>query len=138
MSDFNADVIRQFRENNGAVGGPFEGARMILVHSIGARSGAETVSPLMWFPDGDRILIVASAAGAPKNPAWYHNVLAHPEVEVEVGGNGDVQRYRAVAEELPRAERDAKWVEITAAAPGFAGYQEKTSRIIPVIALTRA
>ena len=95
---------------------------------------AERVSPMVYFPDGDRMLIVASKAGAPTNPDWYHNLKARPEVTVEVG----TETFPVVAEELPRPERDEKWAEITAVAPGFAEYQEKTSRTIPVLALTRA
>jgi len=134
VSDWNQKVIDEFRANGGKVGGQFEGANMILVHNIGAKSGTERVSPMVYFPDGDRFLIIASAAGSPKNPDWYHNLKAHPEVTVEVG----TETIPVVVEELPRAERDEKWAEITAVAPGFAEYQEKTSRTIPVLALTRA
>ena len=133
VNDFNKKIIEEFRANGGKVGGPFEGATMILVHSLGAKSGTERVSPLVYFPDGDRMLIVASAAGAPKSPAWYHNLKAHPRVDVEVG----TETFPVVAEELPRAERDEKWKAITAFAPGFADYEKKTSRVIPVVALTR-
>ena len=134
FDDWNRRVIAEFRANDGKVGGPFEGASMILVHHFGAKSGTERVSPMVYFPDGDRMLVVASAAGSPKNPDWYHNLRAHPRVDVEVG----TETFPVVAEELPRAERDEKWAQITAVAPGFAEYQEKTSRVIPVLALTRA
>ena len=133
LDDWNRRVIAEFRANEGKVGGPFEGASMILVHHLGAKSGTERVSPMVWFPDGDRLLIVASKAGAPTNPDWYHNLVAHPRVDVEVGA----ETFPVVAEELPRAERDEKWAQITAVAPGFAEYQEKTTRVIPVLALTR-
>jgi deazaflavin-dependent oxidoreductase (nitroreductase family) len=133
LDDWNARVIDEFRANGGRVGGQFEGANMILVHNFGAKSGTERVSPMVYFPDGDRYLIIASAAGAPKNPDWYHNLKAHPEVTVEVG----TETVPVVVEELPPAERDEKWAQITAVAPGFAEYQEKTSRTIPVLALTR-
>jgi deazaflavin-dependent oxidoreductase (nitroreductase family) len=134
LDDWNARVVDEFRANGGKVGGQFEGAHMILVHNFGAKSGTERVSPMVYFPDGDRFLIVASAAGSPKNPDWYHNLKARPEVTVEVG----TETIPVVVEELPPAERDEKWAEITAVAPGFAEYQKKTSRTIPVLALTRA
>ncbi len=134
VNEWNKQVIAEFRANGGKVGGQFAGASMILVHHFGAKSGVERVSPMVYFPDGDRMLIVASAAGSPKNPDWYHNLRAHPEVSVEVG----TETFPVVVEELPPAERDRKWAEITAAAPGFAEYQKKTSRVIPVLALTRA
>ena len=133
VNDWNKKIIEEFRANGGKVGGQFEGATMILVHHIGAKSGTERVSPLAYFPDEDRMLIVASAAGSPKNPDWYHNLKAHPRVDVEVG----TETFPVVAEELPRAERDEKWKTITSVAPGFADYEKKTSRVIPVLALTR-
>jgi deazaflavin-dependent oxidoreductase (nitroreductase family) len=133
VNDWNKQIIAEFRANGGKVGGPFEGATMLLLHHVGARSGTERVTPLVYFPDGDRMVIVASAAGAPKNPDWYHNIKATPRVEVEVG----TDKVAVEAQELVDSDRDEKWVEITAAAPGFAEYQEKTSRVIPVIALQR-
>jgi deazaflavin-dependent oxidoreductase (nitroreductase family) len=133
VNDWNKQIIAEFRENGGKVGGPFEGATMLLLHHVGARSGTERVTPLVYFPDGDRMVIVASAAGAPKNPDWYHNVKASPRVDVEVS----TDTVAVEAQELVGAERDEKWAEITAAAPGFAEYQTKTSRVIPVIALER-
>jgi deazaflavin-dependent oxidoreductase (nitroreductase family) len=135
VDDWNKKIIAEFRANAGKVGGVFAGAPMVLLHHRGAKTGTERVSPLVYFPDGDRMLVVASAAGAPKNPDWYHNLKAHPRIDVEVGR----ETFPVVAEELPRAERDEKWVQITAAAPGFADYQEKTkaTRVIPVFALSR-
>jgi deazaflavin-dependent oxidoreductase (nitroreductase family) len=133
VNGWNEQVIAEFRANGGKVGGMFEGASMILVHHFGAKSGTERVSPMVWFPDGDRILIIASKAGAPTNPDWYHNLKAHPRVTVEVG----TETFPVIAEELPRAERDEKWAQITSAAPGFAEYQEKTTRVLPVLALSR-
>jgi deazaflavin-dependent oxidoreductase (nitroreductase family) len=134
VNDWNKQIIAEFRENGGKVGGPFEGATMLLLHHVGARSGTERVTPLVYFPDGDRMLIIASAAGAPKNPDWYHNIKTTPRVEVEVG----TDTVTVDARELPGTERDEKWAEITAKAPGFAEYQTKTSRVIPVIALQPA
>jgi deazaflavin-dependent oxidoreductase (nitroreductase family) len=134
MNDFNAKIIEEFRANGGKVGGPFEGAPMILVHHIGAKSGTERIAPLAYIPDGDRMLIIASKAGAPTNPDWYHNLKAHPRIDVEVG----TEIFPVTAEELSRVERDEKWPMITAMAPGYADYQRKTSRVIPVFALRRA
>jgi deazaflavin-dependent oxidoreductase (nitroreductase family) len=134
VNDWNRKVIEEFRANGGKVGGQFAGAPMILVHHVGAKSGVERVSPMVYFTDGDRMLIVASAAGSPKNPDWYHNLKARPKVDVEVG----TETFPVVVEELQADERAQKWAQITAAMPGFAEYQEKTSRVIPVLALTRA
>jgi deazaflavin-dependent oxidoreductase (nitroreductase family) len=133
VNEWNKQVIEEFRANGGKVGGQFEGASMILIHNIGAKSGTERVSPMVYFPDGDRMLVVASAAGSPKNPDWYHNLKANPRVEVEVG----TETFPVVVDELPREERDEKWTTITAVASGFAEYQQNTSRVIPVLALTR-
>ncbi|WP_028644483.1 nitroreductase family deazaflavin-dependent oxidoreductase [Nocardioides sp. URHA0020] len=133
MTDFNAAVIAEFRANHGKVGGNFEGAPLLLLHSVGAKSGETRVSPMMYLPDGDRFLVFASKAGAPTNPDWYHNLIAHPDATIEVGDETvDVR-----AEELPRAERDAKYAEQAALYPGFADYEKKTDRVIPVLALTR-
>ena len=134
MSDWNQKIIEEFRANGGKVGGPFEGATMILVHHIGARSGTERVTPLVTFPQDDgRYVIIASKAGAPTNPDWYHNLKAHPKVDVEVG----TETFPVEVVELTGAEREAVWSEVKAANPGFAGYEEKTTRTIPVLQLTR-
>lgn len=138
--DFNTRVIREFHENDGRVGPPFEGAPMILVHHTGAKSGTERVTPLVYFPDGDRYLIVASAAGAPSNPAWFHNVMAHPQLTVEVATAQGARTLQVAAEEVTGAERDAVWAKIVEAMPGFGDYEKKTIglRTIPVVALTSA
>jgi deazaflavin-dependent oxidoreductase (nitroreductase family) len=133
VNEWNRQVIAEFRANGGKVGGRFAGARIVLVHHFGAKSGTERVSPMVYFPDGDRMLVIASAAGMPKNPDWYHNLKAHPHVDVEVCS----ERFPVTVEELRRAERDEKWKTITAKVPGFAEYQRKTSRVIPVLALSR-
>ena len=134
MSDWNQKIIEEFRANGGKVGGPFAGATMILVHHIGARSGTERVTPLVTFPRGeDRYVIIASKAGAPTNPDWYHNLKAHPKVDVEVG----TETFPVQVVELEGAERDAVWAEVKAASPGFAEYEKKTTRTIPVLELTR-
>ena len=132
MTDYNAKIIEEFRANHGRVGGSFEGAPLLLLRSTGARSGQERVSPMMYLADGDRYLVFASKAGAPDNPDWYHNLKANPDATIEVGDDTvDVR-----AEELSRAERDEKYAEQAALYPGFADYERKTDRIIPVLALT--
>ncbi|AEA26735.1 nitroreductase/quinone reductase family protein [Pseudonocardia benzenivorans] len=141
MSDFNTGVIEQFRTNDGQVGAPFEGRPMVLVHHVGAKSGEERVTPLVYLPDGERIVIIASAAGAPRHPAWYHNLKANPTVTVEVAdGKGNVETWSGVAEEITGAERDELYARQVEVMPGFAGYEDKTRgvRTIPVFAVTRA
>ncbi|NEM91674.1 nitroreductase family deazaflavin-dependent oxidoreductase [Galbitalea soli] len=141
MSDWNDQIIAEFRGNDGVVGGPFTGSHLVLLTTTGAKSGQQRTSPMMYFPqdapaDGP-ILVVASKAGADTHPGWYHNLIANPTVHVEVATAEGVVEYDATAEELPRAERDAAYVEIVKAAPGFGDYEKKTSRVIPVIRLTR-
>jgi deazaflavin-dependent oxidoreductase (nitroreductase family) len=132
MSDRNTSVIEEFRANHGKVGGHFEGAPLLLLHTTGARSGEARINPMMYLADAGRYLVFASKAGADSNPAWYHNLLAHPEVRIEVGD----ETFAAQAVELRGEERDTYFAEQARRYPGFAGYQEKTDRIIPVIALT--
>ncbi|WDT58833.1 nitroreductase/quinone reductase family protein [Streptomyces sp. G7(2002)] len=130
--DFNRQIIEEFRANGGRVGGPFEGGRLLLLTTTGARSGAPHTTPLGYLPDVDgRVLVIASAAGAPKHPAWYHNLLAHPRVTVEAG----VFTYEAQAVVLEGAERDRAFARAAEADPGWSDYQEKTERILPVVAL---
>src|SRR3954447_25096294 len=131
MSDYNATIIEDFRANHGRVGGDFEGAPLLLLHTTGARSGQERVNPVMYLRDADRYLVFASKGGAPDNPDWYHNLKAHPDATIEVGD--DVLEVRA--EELPRAERDEKYAQQAALYPGFADYERNTDRVIPVVAL---
>lgn len=134
MSDWNDKVIEEFRANGGKVGGPFEGAPMILVHHVGARSGTERVTPLVTFPqDEGRYVIIASKAGAPTNPDWYHNLKANPKTDVEVG----TETFPVEVAELQGEERESVWAEVKAASPGFAEYEKKTTRTIPVLRLTR-
>lgn len=129
--DFNARTVTEFRANNGRVGGPFEGAPLPL-HTVGARTGAERINPMMYLPEGDRYLVFASKAGSNRNPDWYHNLLAHPDTQIEVGDRVlDVH-----ASELHGHERDQRFQDQASLYPGFASYQSKTLRVIPVIALT--
>ncbi|WP_151484213.1 nitroreductase/quinone reductase family protein [Streptomyces albicerus] len=131
-NDFNQQVIEEFRANAGQVGGYFEGARLILLTTTGARSGKPHTTPVGYYPDGgDRVLVIASAAGAPKHPAWFHNLVAHPEVTVETG----VFTYEARAEVLEGAARDKAFARAVEADSGWAEYQAKTTRVIPVVAL---
>ncbi|MFE3824921.1 nitroreductase family deazaflavin-dependent oxidoreductase [Streptomyces sp. NPDC059092] len=129
--DFNARTIAEFRAHHGQVGGNFAGAPLLLLHTVGARSGAPRVNPMMYLPDEGRYLVFASKAGSDRNPDWYYNLLAHPDVRVEVGD--DTLDVHAV--ELHGTERDTRFAEQARRYPGFAGYQRKTERIIPVIAL---
>ncbi|RST15173.1 nitroreductase family deazaflavin-dependent oxidoreductase [Streptomyces sp. WAC05374] len=131
-NDFNQPVIEEFRANHGRVGGWFEGARLLLLTTTGARSGKPHTTPVGYLPDGDRVLVIASAAGAPKHPAWYHNLLANPRVTVESG----VFTYEADATVLRGEERDRAFARAVESDPGWAEYQAKTDRVIPVVALT--
>lgn len=134
VNDWNQQIIDEFRANAGRVGGMFEGASMILIHHVGAKTGAKRVSPLVYFPEPDgSLIIIASKGGAPDNPAWYHNLKAHPKIDVEVG----TETFSVVAEEVTGEERDRIWERVVAEAPGFGEYQRKTSRMIPVLRLTR-
>jgi deazaflavin-dependent oxidoreductase (nitroreductase family) len=132
-ADFNeAKIIEEFRANGGRVGGSFEGAPMVLLTTTAARSGATRVNPLMYLPDGHRAVVFASKGGAPTNPDWYHNLRANPEVTIDVGG----ERHQATATVLEGQERARLYAEQASRHPRFAEYQAKTSRKIPVIALT--
>ncbi|MEV3991139.1 nitroreductase/quinone reductase family protein [Streptomyces sp. NPDC049837] len=132
-NDFNQPIIEEFRANHGRVGGWFEGARLLLLTTTGARSGKPHTTPVGYLPDGDgRVLVIASAAGAPQHPAWYHNLLANPRVTVESG----VFTYEADATVLQGEERDRAFARAVETDPGWAEYQAKTSRVIPVVALT--
>lgn len=135
MSDFNQAVIDEFRANGGKVGGYFEGANMILLHTTGAKSGQARLSPLVYVPDGDRIIIIASKGGADTNPDWYYNLLANPNATVEVGSERFDVRATAVTEEPERSRLYAKMVDHRA---GFAEYEQKTSRKIPAVVLERS
>ncbi|MER6915097.1 nitroreductase/quinone reductase family protein [Streptomyces sp. NPDC000594] len=130
--DFNQQVIDEFRANAGRVGGPFEGARLLLLTTTGARTGAPHTTPLGMLPDGaGRTLVIASAAGAPRHPAWYHNLVAHPQVTVETG----VFTYDAEAVVLTGEERDRAFARAVEADQGWADYQARTDRTLPVVAL---
>jgi deazaflavin-dependent oxidoreductase (nitroreductase family) len=134
ISDFNSRVIEEFRANKGAVGGAFAGAPVVLLTTTGAKSGRERVKPLVALPaDDGQLYVFASKGGAPTNPDWYHNVLAHPEVQVEYGSD----RFSAAATEVTGDERDRIYSEQASRFPAFAEYQRNSGRIIPVVALRR-
>ena len=136
--DFNTRVIREFRENGGRVGPPFEGAPMILVHHRGRRTGAEFVAPLVYQAVGDGFAVFASKAGAPTHPEWYANLLASPETTVEVGGGHGGAEVAVRVRELTGAEREQVWEEQKRRSPGFADYEVKAApRVIPVLLLER-
>ncbi|MBB2914620.1 deazaflavin-dependent oxidoreductase (nitroreductase family) [Streptosporangium becharense] len=131
-NDFNQQVIEEFRANGGRVGGPFEGGRLLLLTTTGARSGVPHTTPVGYLPDGgDRVLVIASAGGAPRHPDWFHNLVADPRVTVEDG----VFTYEARAVVLEGAERDRAFARAAEADPGWAVYQAGTTRVIPVVAL---
>ncbi len=134
MSDFNTAIIEEFRANDGKVGGPFEGAPILLLHTTGARSGQERVNPLVYARDSDNYLVFGSKAGAPTHPDWFHNVVANPEVTAEVG-TGTLAFRARVAE---GDEHDRLWSRQKEAMPGFADYESKTTRRIPVVVLEPA
>ncbi|MGV0796685.1 nitroreductase family deazaflavin-dependent oxidoreductase [Mycolicibacterium elephantis] len=134
LKAFNAGIVDEFRANNGKVGGPFEGGHLLLLHTIGAKSGQPRLSPLAYFTVEDKMFIVGSYAGADKDPAWVHNLRTNPRVRIEVG----TTEYDAVARELPRLERDELYPKLIELAPVFAEYQAKTRRVIPVFELQRA
>jgi deazaflavin-dependent oxidoreductase (nitroreductase family) len=129
--DWNSKIIAEFRANGGKVGGPFEGSLLLLLHTVGAKSGQPRVNPVMYQDIGDGVAVFASKAGAPTNPAWYFNLLATPRARAEIG-TGTVE---VVAREAEGAERDRIWEAQKRDYPGFADYERKTTRQIPVIIL---
>ena len=134
MSDFNEQIISEFRENNGHVTTAGFGSNLVLLHTTGARTGAERVSPVMSIRDGDAWLVVASAGGRPQHPSWYFNLLKQPDTTIETA-EGTVE---VAATDLDGDEHARAWAKIVARAPGFADYQERAvERRIPVLRLTR-
>lgn len=133
LDDFNKAIVEEFRNNDGVVGGPFEGATLLLLHTVGAKTGQPRLSPLAYLTVDGKMLIVGSYAGAPKDPAWVHNLRALPKAHIEVG----TEAYDVDVRELPREERDALYPKIVEIAPTFGQYQANTDRIIPLFELTR-
>src|SRR5579872_7453888 len=131
--DYNRNLIEQFRAERGNVGGPMAGRHLLLLTTTGAKSGQRRTTPMMYIPDGDRLIVMASNAGAPAHPDWYRNLVAHPDVTVEVGA----ETYDATAIVTEGAERQRIWDMVVEQYPFFIEHQAKITRQIPVIALER-
>jgi deazaflavin-dependent oxidoreductase (nitroreductase family) len=132
-NEWNKAIIKEFRANEGKVGGQFADTPLLLLHTTGAKSGLERVNPVAYVVDGDRYVVVASKGGAPTNPDWYHNLVANPEVSAEVG----TEQFQALATVAEEPERTQLFEKMATRNPGFAEYQRNTTRIIPVVILTR-
>jgi deazaflavin-dependent oxidoreductase (nitroreductase family) len=130
---YNRQFIEEFRANKGKIGGPFVARASLLLTTIGAKSGQARTSPLGYILDGDQLLVLASNYGAPKHPDWYHNLLVHPNVTVEMGS----ETYHATATTLTGVEREQTWARMVERYPSVAELQTKTSRQIPIVALKR-
>lgn len=133
MKSWNQAIIAEFRANAGTVGGQFEGAPTLLLHTTGARSGQARIHPLAYTRDGDTFISIASKAGAPTNPDWYYNIVANPQVTLEVG----TEQFPAQATVPAEPERTRLYDQMATAMPGFADYQRNTTRQLPVVVLTR-
>ena len=132
-TSFNSNVIAEFRANGGKVGGPWQNATLLLLHTTGAKTGAPRVNPVGYFDMDSKLIVVGSFGGADIDPAWVHNLRAHPRNRIEIGPETvDVE-----ARELPADEREAVWARIAAIAPPFANYQTQTTRVIPLFEITR-
>jgi deazaflavin-dependent oxidoreductase (nitroreductase family) len=132
-NDYNRQVVEEFRANGGKVGGMWEGTPLLLLTTTGARSGERRITPMGYLPDGDRLLVWASNGGAPTHPDWYHNLVAHPQVTVEVG----TQTFDAIAVVTEERERERLWTKAVQCYPILAEHQAKTRRQFPLIALSR-
>ncbi|MEY2582371.1 MAG: hypothetical protein QOE09_2220 [Ilumatobacteraceae bacterium] len=130
-NDWNKQVIAEFRANGGKVGGQFEGAPLLLLHTTGAKSGQARVNPVMYLADGDKYVVFASKGGAPTNPDWYHNLSANPRASIEVGDKTVNVKTRVAEDE----ERERLFSQQKERYPGFADYEAKTTRQIPVVVL---
>lgn len=133
QNDYNQRLIEQFRADRSNNGDAFKGRPLLLLTTTGARSGQLRTKPMMYVRDGERLLVIASNAGAPKHPDWYHNLLAHPQVTVEVGR----ETYKATARATEGEERQHLWNRIVEQYPFFAEHQAKVTRQIPVVELER-
>ncbi len=133
MENFNQQIIDEFRSNQGKVGGMFAGMKLLLLTTQGAKSGKETTVPVSYTKEGDRFVIVASKGGAPTNPAWYHNLLAHPEATVEIG----TEKFKVRALGITGNERERLYDQHAKQYPSFNDYKLKTTRTIPVFLLER-
>jgi deazaflavin-dependent oxidoreductase (nitroreductase family) len=133
FNDFNQTVITEFRANGGKVGGPFANTPLLLLTTIGAKSGQPRIAPLAYTTDGDHFIVIASKAGAPTNPDWYYNLLANPTVTIEIGQ----ERFQVRASIAEGQERERLYAQVGAQLPQFLEYQQNTSRQIPVVVLER-
>lgn len=133
LNEYNTRVIAEFRANQGKVGGQMENMPVVLLTMTGAKSGRTITKPLVYTTDGERVVVIASFAGAPHHPAWYHNLVAHPEVTLEIGS----ERFRARAEVTSGEERQRLFDRQAGQMPIFHDYQKKTSRQIPVVVFKR-
>lgn len=133
-ADFNADVIAEFRANEGHVGGMYERMPLLLLHHIGAKSGQSRINPVAYFEDDGRYVVIASKGGAPSHPAWYHNLKANPHASIEVG----TKQLDVTASEATGEERDRLYHAQAQRFPQFSEYEQKTDRKIPVMVLTPA
>lgn len=133
-NDWNNTVIKEFREHGGKVGGRFEGAPVLLLTSRGAKTGETRVNPMMYLADGDRVFVFATKSGAPTNPDWYYNLIANPDVTLEIGS----ETFQAKATVVTGEERDTIYANQATLYPQFSEYEKKTTRKIPVIALARS
>jgi deazaflavin-dependent oxidoreductase (nitroreductase family) len=133
LDEFNRNVVEEFRANGGKVGGPFADGQILLLHTTGAKSGAARLSPLAYLTIDGKMVIIGSYAGAPKDPAWVHNLRANPRARIEVG----TETVEVTARELPDDERDAAYPKVVEQAPVFAEYQANTTRRIPLFELVR-
>ncbi len=133
QNTYDRQLIEEFRANRGKSGGPMEGRPLLLLTTTGAKSGQLRTTPMMYIPDGDRLLVIASNAGAPVHPDWYRNLVAYPEVTVEVGN----EIFEAIAIVTEGPERQRLWTRVVELYPFFADHQAKVTRQIPVIVLKR-
>ncbi|WP_280431947.1 nitroreductase family deazaflavin-dependent oxidoreductase [Nocardia brasiliensis] len=133
MFEYNPEVVAEFRANSGQVGGRFAALDLALLTTVGARTGLPRISPVAYFTDGGDIFVIASAAGSDRNPAWYHNLVANPELTVEVGAD----KYQAKATPTEGEERTRLFAKAVTVQPGFAEFEAKTRRRIPVLRITR-
>lgn len=133
MSGYDRAIIEEFRANGGEVGGHFANSNLLLLHTTGAKSGQARLNPVMYLADGDRYVIFASKAGAPKHPGWYHNLVANPEV----GGEAGTEKFQARATVASEPERSELFSRMASLNPAFGEYERKTTRVIPVVILTR-
>ncbi|MGW8226642.1 MAG: nitroreductase family deazaflavin-dependent oxidoreductase [Anaerolineales bacterium] len=133
MSDWNKNIIEEFRANDGKVGGRFANNTLLLLHTTGAKSGKEHVNPLVTFEDGDRLVVVASKGGSPSHPDWYYNLVANPEVTVEYG----TEKFQARATVTSEPERTRLYEGMERRMTSFTDYKLKAGRVIPVVTLSR-